>query len=135
MNYILENARYGRENKSGWENFNGDIAGLYCTMGKYDSAIVYASRLPCTRPRLIPGRAAVFGQIYLNGTKEYDKAIAAFTTVNDTVIKYITATIDATAPNLISIAQAYDGKKDYNRALQYANQGVRFLEEKTGALL
>ena len=33
MNYILENARYGKENKTGWENFDGDIAGLYCTDG------------------------------------------------------------------------------------------------------
>ena len=131
MNYIRENARYGSENKTGWEDFDADIAGLYCTMGKYDSATVYASRLPMhPPPGLYPRRAAVFGQIYLNGTKEYNKAIEAFTTVNDTVIKYISDTIYATAPNLISIAQAYDGKKEYNTALRYANQGVRLVEEK-----
>ena len=131
MSYILENARYGKENKTGWEDFDRDIASLYCTMGKYDSAIIYASRLPMhPPPGLYPGRDAIFGQIYLNGTKEFDKAIAAFTAVNDTVIKYIPDTIYATAPNLISIAQAYDGKKNYNTALQYANQGVRLVEEK-----
>ena len=58
------------------------------------------------------------------------RQFVAFTTVNDTVTKYIPATIYPTAPNLIGIAQAYDGKKDYNTALRYANQGVRFLEEK-----
>ena len=100
-------------------------------MGKYDSAIVYASLLPMDPPPgLYPGRAAIFGQIYLNGTKEYDKAIAAFTRVNDTVIKYIPDTIYATAGNLINIGQAYDGKKDYNTALEYAGKGIVLLEEK-----
>jgi tetratricopeptide (TPR) repeat protein len=131
MNYILENARYGKENKTGWENFDGDIAGLYCTMGKYDSAIVYASRLPMDPPPgLYPGRAALFAQIYLNGTKEYDKAIAAFIRVNDTMIRYLPDTIYATAGNLINIGQAYDGKKDYNTALEYAGKGIVLLEEK-----
>ena len=76
MNYIKENARYGRDNKTGWEDFNADIASLYCTVGKFDSATVYASRLPMhPPPGLFPRRDAVFAQIYLNGTKEYDKAI------------------------------------------------------------
>jgi len=131
MNYILENARYGKENKTGWENFDRDIANLYCTMGKYDSALVYANRIDTfVPPGLFPGRSAVLGQIYLNGTKEYDKAIAEFTRCSDTVRKYLPDTIYATARYLIYIGQAYEGNKNYNTALKYAAQGVRLVEEK-----
>jgi len=131
MNYILENARYGKENKTGWENFDRDIANLYCTMGKYDSALAYANRIDTfVPPGLFPGRSAVLGQIYLNGTKEYDKAIAEFTRCSDTVRKYLPDTIYATARYLIYIGQAYEGNKNYNTALKYAAQGVRLVEEK-----
>jgi tetratricopeptide (TPR) repeat protein len=131
MNYIKENARYGKENKTGWDNFDGDIANLYCTMGEYDSALVYANRIHTyVPPGRFPERSAIFGQIYLNGTKEYDKAIAEFTRCSDTVIKYLADTIYSTARYSIYIGQAYDGKKNYNTALQYANQGVRLVEEK-----
>ena len=131
MNYILENERYGKENKSGWENFDGDIAGLYCSMGRYDSAMAIVNRMDTFVPiGIFPGRSALLGEIYLNGTKEYDKAIKEFTRVRDTVVRYIGDTIYATAPWLIKIGQAYDGKKNYNTALEYAGKGIVLLEEK-----
>ncbi len=66
----------------------------------------------------------------MNGTKEYDKAIAAFIRVNDTMIRYIPDTIYATAGNLINIGQAYDGKRDFKTALEYAAKGILLLKEK-----
>lgn len=131
MNYILENERYGKENKSGWENFDRDIANLYCSMGRYDSAMAIADRMDTFVPvGLFPGRSALLGEIYLNGTKEYDKAIKEFTRVRDTVVKYIGDTIYATAPWLIKIGRAYDGKKDYKTALEFVKDGLRLAEEK-----
>jgi tetratricopeptide (TPR) repeat protein len=131
MNYILENERYGKENKSGWENFDGDIANLYCTMGKYDSAMAIANRLDTFVPvGIFPGRSALLGEIYLNGTKEYDKAIKEFKRVRDTVVIYMPDTIYSTARWLIKIGRAYDGKKEYNIALEYAGKGMVLLEEK-----
>jgi tetratricopeptide (TPR) repeat protein len=131
MNYILENERYGKENKSGWENFDRDIANLYCSMGRYDSALAIANRMDTFVPvGIFPGRSALLGEIYLNGTKEYNKAIKEFTRVRDTVVKHIPDTIYSTAQWLIKIGQAYDGKKEYNTALEYAGKGIVLLEEK-----
>lgn len=131
MNFILENERYGKENKSGWENFDRDIANLYCSMGMYDSAMAIANRLDSFVPvGIFPGKSALLGEIYLNGTKEYDKAIKEFTRVRDTVLLHMPDTIYSTAQWLIKIGKAYDGKKDYNTALEYAGKGIVLLEEK-----
>ncbi|MEP7375429.1 MAG: histidine kinase [Chitinophagaceae bacterium] len=131
MNYILENARYGKENKTGWENFDGDIANLYCSMGRYDSALTIANRMDTFVPvGIFPGRSALLGEIYLHGTYEYDKAIKEFTRVHDTVVKYMPDTIYSTAPWLIKIGQAYDGKKNYQTALQFMKDGLKLAEEK-----
>jgi len=131
MNYILENERYGKDNKSGWENFDGDKANLYCSMGRYDSAIAISNRLDSFVPvGIFPGKSALLGEIYLNGTKEYDKAIKEFIRVRDTVVIYMPDTIYSTARWLIKIGQAYDGKKEYNTALEYAEKGIALLEEK-----
>jgi len=131
MNYILQNERYGKENKSGWENFDRDIANLYCSMGRYDSAMAIADRMDTFVPvGLFPGRSALLGEIYLNGTKEYDKAIKEFTRVRDTVVKHIGDTIFATAPWLIKIGLAYDGKKSYKTALKFVKEGLTLAEEK-----
>ena len=131
MNYILENERYGKENKSGWENFDGHIANLYCSMGRYDSAMAIANRIDDFVPvGIFPGKSALLGEIYLNGTKEYDKAIKEFTRVRDTVLLHMSDTIYSTAAWLIKIGQAYDGKKNYKTALEYAGKGIVLLEEK-----
>ncbi len=131
MNYILENERYGKENKSGWENFDRDKANLYCSMGRYDSAMAIAKRMDDFVPvGLFPGKSALLGEIYLNGTKEYDKAIKEFTRVRDTVVLHMRDTIYSTAAWLIKIGQAYDGKKNYNTALEYAGKGIVLLEVK-----
>jgi hypothetical protein len=90
MNYILENERYGKDNKSGWENFDGDKANLYCSMGRYDSAIAISNRLDSFVPvGIFPRKVRMLGEIYLNGTKEYDKAIKEFIRVRDTVVIYM----------------------------------------------
>jgi hypothetical protein len=92
----------------------GPYANLYCSMGRYDSAMAIANRMDTFVPvGIFPGLSALLGEIHLNGTKEYDKAIKEFTRVRDTVVKYIGDTIYATAPWLIKIGRAYDGKKDY----------------------
>jgi len=131
MNYILENERYGKENKSGWENFDGDIANLYCSMGRYDSAMAIANRMDTFVPvGIFPGRSALLGEIYLNGTKEYDNAIKEFTRVRDTVVKYMPDTIYSTATWLIKIGRAYDGKYNYTTALQFVRDGLKLAEEQ-----
>jgi sensor histidine kinase YesM len=79
---------------------------------------------------IFPGRSALLGEIYLNGTKEYDKAIKEFTRVRDTVVIHMPDTIYSTARWLIKIGQAYDGKKEYNSALEYTGKGIVLLEEK-----
>ena len=124
MNYIKENARYALEYKTEW-NFDADIADLFCQMNKYDSALIYAARLDTLVPKgIFPRRSFIWGQIYLNGTNEYNKAISEFSRCIDTARKYLGN--NATAGLLISIGQAYAGRKEYNRALQYANQGMTF---------
>ncbi len=131
MNYILENERYGKENKSGWENFDRDIANLYCSMGRYDSAMAIANRIDDFVPiGIFPGKSALLGEIYLNGTKEYDKAIKEFTRVRDTVLLHLSDTVYSTAQWLIKIGRAYDGKKNYTTALRFMQDGLKLLEEK-----
>jgi len=132
MKYIKENERYGKSNKTDWNNFDAAIADLYCTMSKYDTALVYANRLSIyVPPARFPRGSSIFGQIYLNGTKEYDKAIAEFRRCIDTVRKYFPDSVYSTARYLIYTGQAYDGKKDYIKALQFAKQGLGYAEEKS----
>ncbi len=81
-------------------------------MGKYNSALVYANRLDTfVPPGRFPGRSEVFGQIYLNGTKEYDKAIKEFSRVNDTAKKYLGGGDYGTARWLIYIGRLMTGRK------------------------
>ncbi len=130
MNYIKENAKYGTDNKTGWENFDDDIANLFCKMAKYDSACLYVNRLDSQFSRKYPLRLITLAQIYLNGTKEYDKAIKILLNCVDTVKKYHPAGVYATKEFLISIGKAYDGKKEYSKALHYVKQGVGLAEER-----
>ncbi|MBZ5857172.1 tetratricopeptide repeat-containing sensor histidine kinase [Flavihumibacter profundi] len=131
MSYIKENARYGKENNTDWDNMDLDIANLFSKMGKYDSAMAYVNRVDTNSPPgLFPGRKAALAQIYLNGTKEYEKAIPLFQSCSDTVRKYFPDSVYATARYSIYIGQAYDGLKNYPVALKYAKEGVGLAEEK-----
>jgi tetratricopeptide (TPR) repeat protein len=136
MNYLQEMDRYGKEHKgSEWDiiQFKAD---LFHKMGKYDSSLVYINRWINDPARVTYGKGHqalgwyILGQIYLDSTKEYDKAIELFKNWSDTVKKYHPAGIYATTQYLISIGRAYDSKKDYDSALRYAKQGVSYTQEK-----
>jgi len=125
MNYLIRNNQYAMEKQTGWI-MNGDIALLFCDMGKYDSALVYWNRW-----RYSPywdsygdGHKAwgyrIRGSIHL-GQKEYDAAIDTFKISLAQMKKQFGFTPpDGTTP----FAEAYYGKKEYNTALQYARQGL-----------
>ncbi len=131
MSYIKENARYGQNNNTGWDNMDLDIANLFTKMGNYDSAMAYVNRVDAkSPPGLFPGRKAALAQIYLNGTKEYEKAIPLFQSCSDTVRKYLSDSIFATARFSIYIAQSYDGLKNFPVALKYAKEGLALAEQK-----
>ena len=136
MNYLQEMDQYGKEHKgSEWDiiQFKAD---LFQKMGQYDSALIYINRWINDPARVTYGKGHqglgwyILGQIYLDSTKEYDKAIELFKNWSDTVKKYHPSGNYATTQYLISIGQAYDARKNYDSALQYAKRGVSFAQEK-----
>ncbi len=136
MNYLREMDQYGKNNKGAEWDMPMLTADLFCQMGKYDSASIYINRWINNGAGAGTGKGhqaaawAILGQIYLNSTKEYDKAIEIFKNWSDTIKKFHPLGTYATTHFLISIGQAYDAKKNYDSALQYAKQGVSFAQEK-----
>jgi tetratricopeptide (TPR) repeat protein len=133
MNYLLEKNQYGIKNQTGWLA-NGDIAELFCKMGKYDSAMVYWNlwRNHSGWKGSSDGHKAwgnnVLGVIYLN-TGKYDKAIEIFKNSVLTYKKYNNK--GALAPTYLNLAKAYEKKKNYKTAVQYANNGLGLAKEKS----
>lgn len=136
MNYLREMDQYGMDHEGAEWDMPILTAGLFCDMGKYDSARFYINRWIKNGAGPGTGKGhqavgwAVLGKIYLNSTKEYDKAIEIFKNWSDTIKKFHPLGTYATTQFLISIGRAYDGKKNYDSALQYAKQGVSFAQEK-----
>jgi tetratricopeptide (TPR) repeat protein len=133
MNYLVEKHQYGIKNQTGWVA-NGDIAQLYCQMGKYDSAVVYWNlwRNHSGWKGSADGHKAwgnnVLGVIYLN-TGKYDKAIEIFQNSVVTFKKFNNK--GALAPTYLNLAKAYEKKKNYKTALQYATDGLGLAKEKS----
>ena len=133
MTYLREKNQYGIKNQTGWVA-NGDIAELFCKMGKYDSAMVYWNqwRNYSGWKGSADGHKAwgnnVLGVIYLN-TGKYDKAIEIFQNSVQTYKKYNNK--GALAPTYLNLAKAYEKKKNYKTALQYANDGLGLAKEKS----
>jgi hypothetical protein len=135
MKVLQEMDLFGKLHKGSEWDITGFTADLYCKMGKYDSALFYMNRwisyyekTNASAATFGKGHSAIIwrilGQIYLDSTKEYDKAISIFKNWSDTLMKYAPGNNIATTDFFISIGQAYDGKKEYPRALQYAKKGL-----------
>ena len=136
MNYLREMDQYGQDHEgAGWD-MPALMANLFCEMGKYDSALVYMNSWINSDAPVSTGKGhqawawGILGKIYINSTKEYDKAIEIFRNWSDSLKKGHPAGIYATTKFLISLGQAYEGKKNYKSALQYAKLGVRLAQEK-----
>ena len=138
MNYLHEMDEYGKDHKDAEWDIIQFKADLFYKMGKYDSALVYINRwldqYNQTRTTSGKGHAAmgwrILAQIYIDSTKEYDKAIVILKNWSDSLKKYHTQGIYATTDFLVSIGQAYEGEKDYNKALQYAREGLHLASER-----
>ena len=130
MAYLLRNNQYAIDNQTGWL-MNGEIAMLFCDMGNYDSSLVYWNQW---RNSPFWSTSAdghknwgyrLRGSIHL-GKKEYDSAIDTFMTgFSRMKKKFGVLPPDATNP----LAEAYYGKKDFTKALEFARQGLTRQEE------
>jgi tetratricopeptide (TPR) repeat protein len=131
MVYLKNDNEYALINKTGWI-LNGEIANLFCDMGKYDSALLYWNRW----------RYSPYFDTYANGhklwgfrirasihlgKKEYDAAIDTFTSN----IGLMNIQFGFTPPDAPSFfAEAYYGKKEFTKALHYARAGLVKQKEK-----
>ena len=115
------------------------IAGLLGEMGKYDSALFYWNRWRKSDDwsNSAKGHQAwgngIRGKIYLNAN-QYDKAIEIFKNCSDTLKKYHPLGIYAAINYILLAGQAYDGKKDYTTALEYAKKGFCLAQDKNQRL-
>ncbi|CAN5215237.1 hypothetical protein BH11BAC5_BH11BAC5_14350 [soil metagenome] len=136
MTYLREMDQYGQDHKGAEWDMPMLTAGLFYEMGQYDSARIYINRWIENGAHTETGKGhqavawSILGKIYLNSTKEYDKAITIFKNWSDTVEKYHPAGTYATTPFLISLAQTYDARKNYDSALHYAKRAVNFAQQK-----
>jgi len=128
-----------------WGGFTLDISSIYTQLGKYDSAMVFWNRY-INEPAWInssiwkPGKILAYnylGTIQIKN-KEYDKAIDLLTSNNiyfDSLLNYGTGNFK-NAGNFgkmaasLSLSEAYDGQKNYTKALQYAKEGLFQAMEK-----
>jgi tetratricopeptide (TPR) repeat protein len=131
MAYLMKSNEFAVKNKTGWI-LNGGIAQLFFEMGKYDSALLYWNRW----------RYSPYFDTYANGhkdwgfrirasihlgNKEYDAAIDTFTSN----IARMNIQFGFTPPDAPSFfAEAYYGKKEFTKALQYARAGLVKQKEK-----
>jgi tetratricopeptide (TPR) repeat protein len=118
-----------------------DIAGLFCDMGKYDSAMRYwvensrNTDWSSNLPNHIGFTNMVLGDIYL-GNKQYDKAIEVykncyqtFDTLSETLKKYYYAGFGIMEASL-GLAKAEDEKGNYSTALQNAKEGTLIAQQR-----
>lgn len=128
MKYLQQLDEYTKMHKESRSDMPMMKADLFCQMGRYDSALFYINRWISegAGAYMAKGRQArgwaILGKIYLDSTKQYDDAIEIFSNWSDTLKKYHPTF--GTTRYVISIGQAYEKKKNYQTALQFATKGL-----------
>jgi tetratricopeptide (TPR) repeat protein len=131
--------------KTTWGGFTLDISSIFTQIGQYDSAMLYWNRFRNEAwwdnpSSWRPGKMLAYN--YLAGihirNKQYDKAIEILTNNNiyfDSLLKYSTGNYK-NAGNYgkmaasLSLSDVYEAKKNYEKALQYAKEGLSQAKEK-----
>jgi len=132
MEFALKVYKYAMENNLDWKMY-ADISDLYCTMGKYDSALYYWNLWKKNWDSYAVGHQAygntVLAQIYLR-TNKPDKALPLLNWAIATFRQKGGEMGKAMIRPLFFTADAYNQKKNPTEALRYVKEGLRFAEEK-----
>jgi hypothetical protein len=126
MNYLKESNAFAVKYKTNWSDYAG-IADLYCTMGRYDSTMVYWNKWR-NDPEWVKSASGhkaygnnILASVYIK-TKRYNEAIPLSTNSLDTFIAI--KNFAGSCIPLLALAEEYAGKKQYKTALYYATTGI-----------
>ena len=132
IKYLRVNESYGKAHETYYDDFSPNIAEVYCKMDWADSAFYYADTtkyreewIKMNDVEKTWGRS-VLGQALLL-KKEYNRALALFLSSID----FFTKMNNSFAPTetILFAGQAYEGQKNFTKALQYAKEGVGSAEK------
>jgi len=131
MSYFKQANQYGLKNNTGWL-MNGAIAGLFCEMHQYDSAMVYWKLW-----RKEPGYEAMAGGAKASGysilaeiyivNKKYDSALQIAEDNIERIKPY--NNFWGIGSEWFRIARIYNEKGEYNRALEYLNKAFELSDK------
>jgi hypothetical protein len=126
MNYLKESNAFAVKYKTNWSQY-ADIADLYCTMGQYDSTMVYWNKWR-NDPEWVKSASGhkaygnnILATVYIK-TNRFDEAIPLSKSSLDTFIAI--KNFAGSCIPLLALAEEYVGKKQYKAALYYTNAGI-----------
>jgi tetratricopeptide (TPR) repeat protein len=137
MTYLREMDQYGKDHKGAEWDIIQFKADLFRKMGKYDSSLAYINKWINNGAAINSGKGhqavgwKILAEIYIDSTKQYNKAIELLKNWSDTVKKYQPPGANAATDYLISLGKAYDKNKNYSKALQYAKEGFNYAQKKS----
>jgi tetratricopeptide (TPR) repeat protein len=126
IKYLRENEQYGKAHKTYYQNFDNNIAEVYCKMGDADSAFFYADTLKDKREwdrsndaekawgRTVVGQALLLKNQPDKALVLFLKSIDGFKEMHNPV---------ALASPVIFAGDAYSRLHKYDQSLQFAREG------------